>query len=154
MDADGAADTVEGAAPVSYASVAGPCLGTWTLNRTEMFDCSESGGLSADASTTADLMLTTVTFRVGPGRTDAGKVDLLFDAGEDCALAMLVDTSVATLVLEPQSCAWGGQLVYWDFRSVQVSSWMELSRITEMYTDSTGCRYEVEGSLTRPDGGV
>lgn len=154
MAPEGAADTGDGGAPVSDAGVAGPFLGTWTLNGMETYDCSDSGGFVADASSTADLMPTTVTFRTGPGLTDTGEVDLLFDAGEECALAMIVDAGVATLVFEPQSCALGGQLVDWDFTSVQVSSSMGLFRITEMYTDSTGCRYEVEGRLTRPDGGV
>jgi hypothetical protein len=151
--ADGAADagdSGDGGPFAPDASGAGSFLGGWTLTGMETFDCPDAAGLSGDAS--ANPPSETVTFRAGPGPTDAGDVDLLFDAGEGCSLAMVVDAGVASLVFEPQTCALGGNPgIEWTFTSVRVSPSMGSLRIVEMFTDRSGCMYEIQGQLTRPD---
>jgi len=153
--ADGAADagdSGDGGPLASDASGAGSFLGAWTLTGKETFDCPDAAGLSDDAS--ANLPPETVTFRAGPGPTDAGEVDLLFDAGEGCSLAMVVDAGVASLVFEPQTCVLAGNTgIDWTFTSVRVSPSMGSLGIVETFTDRLGCTYAIQGGLTRAEGG-
>ena len=148
---DGSADAgdADGGVLGSEAGAAAPLLGTWTLKGTETYSCPDASGLSADGSVIADPVSESVTFRAGPESTDAGQVDLLFDAGQGCALGMVVEAGVASLVSEPQTCALGGDATYWDFTSVVVSPFMGSFEITEVFTDRTGCTYGIEGPLTR-----
>jgi len=151
-DAADAGDSGDGGPLASDASGAGSFLGTWTLMEMETFDCPDAAGLSGDAS--ANPPSETVTFRAGPGPTDASEVDLFFDAGEGCSLAMVVDAGVAGLVFEPQTCALGGNTgIDWTFTSVRVSPSMGLLGIVETFTDRLGCMYEIQGGLTRAEGG-
>jgi hypothetical protein len=143
-DADGGSAT-EGGSTVD-ASIVGQLLGAWTLVGTERYACSGAAGLSPDASATTDAVTATVTFRAGP--TDAGPVDMWFDAGIDCALALSVDGSSATLV-SPQPCALQGPSVNREFTSVHVVTSTGSLRLTEEFTDRIGCQYEVQGELTR-----
>ena len=149
--AEGAADAGDGSTLAGDGGLAGALLGTWTLTGTQTFVCPEAGALSADAS--AGAVTERVTFSTGAGTTDAGQVGLLYDAGEECALVLVVDSSVATLVYEPQKCDLDDKGIDWTFTSVQVSASMGSLGITETYTDHAGCRYEIQGMLTRPDGG-
>jgi hypothetical protein len=71
-----------------------------------------------------------------------------FDAGIDCALALSVDGSSATLV-SPQPCALQGPSVNREFTSVHVVTSTASLRLTEEFTDRIGCQYEVQGELTR-----
>gem|GEM_PF-1853787 len=146
--ADGAADAGDGSTLAGDGGLAGALLGTWTLTGTQTFECPDASALSADAS--AGAVSERVTFSTGAGTTDAGQVGLLYDAGEECALVLVVDSSVATLVYEPQKCDLDDKGIDWTFTSVQVSASLG---ITEMYTDYAGCRYEIQGFLTRPEGG-
>jgi hypothetical protein len=67
---------------------------------------------------------------------------------------MVVDAGVASLVFEPQTCAVGGNTgIDWTFTSVQVSPSMGSLKIVETFSDRSGCTYEIQGVLTRPDGG-
>jgi hypothetical protein len=153
--ADGAADagdSGDGGPLASDASGAGSFLGAWTLTGKETFDCPDAAGLSDDAS--ANPSSETVTFSAGPGPTDAGEVDLLFDAGEGCSLAMVVDAGVASLVFEPQTCVLAGNTgIDWTFTSVRVSPSMGSLGIVETFTDRLGCTYAIQGGLTRAEGG-
>jgi len=117
-------------------------VGAWTLTGTQSFVCSTE-------SAQADPIAATVTFSRGPGATDAGEVDLLFDAGVGCSLAMFVSGGVARLVSAPQTCAPGGQPIDRDFTSVEVQPSGASLDLTETFTDPTGCQYEVHGTLTR-----
>jgi len=83
---------------IAAESASGPFIGTWTLTGTESFVCSTE-------SAQADPVAATVTFSRGPGATDADEVNLLFDAGLGCSLAMFVSGGVARLVSAPQTCA-------------------------------------------------
>jgi len=117
-------------------------VGTWTLTGTETFVCSTE-------SAQANPIGVTVTFRLGPGATEAGDADLLFDAGLGCSLAMFVSDGVARLVSAPQTCAPTGQPLDREFTSVELQPSGASLAITETFTDRTGCEYEVQGSLTR-----
>jgi hypothetical protein len=151
LAADGDADAGDGSAFAGDAGLAGALLGTWTLTGTETFECVEAGALSADAS--AGAVSERVTFSTGVAATDAGQVGLLYDAGEECALALVVDSGVATLVYEPQKCELDDKGIDWTFTSVRVAASVGSLGITEMYTDHAGCRHEIQGTLTRPEGG-
>ena len=150
---DGAADAADGAPAASDAGLGGSFLGAWTLVGTETFSCPDDAGLFSDASANLDPVSETVAFSAGPGPTDAGQVDLLFDAGEECALEMSVEAGVAMLVDPPQTCALDRKSTYWVFTSVTVSTSMGSVGITETFTDETGCQYVIRGDLTRSDGG-
>ena len=128
------------------ASVVDLLLGTLTLVGTERSACAAAAGLSPDASATPEALTATVTFREGV--TDAGAVDVWFDAGMDCALALSVDGDSATLV-SPQSCALQGPSVDRQFTSVHVVSSNASLHLTEEFTDRTGCQYQIQGELTR-----
>ena len=132
------------APPDATAVESGPdaFVGAWTLTGTQSFVCSTE-------SAQADPIAATVTFSRGPGATDAGEVDLLFDAGVGCSLAMFVSGGVARLVSAPQTCAPGGQPIDRDFTSVEVKPSGASLDLTETFTDPTGCQYEVHGILTR-----
>jgi hypothetical protein len=150
---DGAADAGDGAPVASDAGPGGPFLGTWTLVGTETFSCPNDAGLFSDASANVDPVSETVTFSAGLGSTDAGQVDLLFDAGEECALEVSVEAGVAMLVDPPQTCALDRKSTYWVFTSVTVSTSMGSVGIMETFTDDAGCRYLIQADLTRSDGG-
>jgi len=149
--AEGAADAGDGNTLAGDGGLAGALLGTWTLTGTQTFVCPEAGALSADAS--GGAVTERVTFSAGPGATDGGQVAISYDAGEECALALVVESGAATLVYEPQKCDLDDKGIDWTFTSVQVSASMGSLAITEMYTDYAGCRYEIQGMLTRPEGG-
>ena len=150
---DGAAGAADGAPAASDAGLGGPFLGTWTLVGTESFSCPDDAGVFSDASANLDPVSETVAFSAGPGPTDAGQVDLLFDAGEECALEVSVEAGVAMLVDPPQTCALDRKSTYWVFTSVNVSTSIGTVGITETFTDDTGCQYLIQGDLTRSDGG-
>ena len=147
------ADAGDGAPVASDAGLGGPFLGTWTLVGRETFACPNDAGVLSDASANLDPVSETVAFSPGLGPTDAGHVDLLFDAGEECALEMSVEAGVAMLVESPQTCALDRKATYWVFMSVTVSTVMGTVGITETFADETGCQYVIRGDLTRSDGG-
>jgi hypothetical protein len=150
---DGAADAADGAPIASDAGLGGSLLGAWTLVGKGTFSCPDDAGGFSDASANLDPVSETVTFSAGPGPTDAGEVDLLFDAGEACALEMSAEAGVAMLVDPPQRCALDRKSTYWVFTSVNVSTSIGTVGITETFTDDTGCQYLIQGDLTRSDGG-
>jgi hypothetical protein len=123
-------------------SASEPFLGTWTLNGTETFVCSTE---SAQATPIA----ATVTFGRGAEATDLGEVDLFFNAGLGCSLAMFVTDGVARLVSAPQTCVPAGRPVNREFTSVEVQPSGTSLDLTETFTDPAGCQYEVRGILTR-----
>jgi len=145
---DAAVDEPDDAANAAVAdsnaaeSASDPFIGTWTLTGMESFVCSTE-------SAQADPVAVSVTFSRGPGATDAGEVNLLFDAGLGCSLAMFVSGGVARLVSAPQTCAPAGQPVVRDFTSVEVQPLGASFELTETFTDPTGCQYEVQGTLAR-----
>jgi hypothetical protein len=67
----------------------------------------------------------------------------------------LIDTLSTgySLAYEPQTCDLDDKGIDWTFTSVQVSASMGTLGITEMHTDHAGCRYQIQGNLTRPEGG-
>lgn len=77
------------------ADAALPFLGTWSLVGTEQYVC---------AAETSEIIpeSATMTFRPGPGATDAGQVDLLFDGGLGCSIAMSVTNGAAALTSAPR----------------------------------------------------
>jgi len=119
-----------------------PFVGTWTLSGTETFVC-------ATESAQAAPIAAAVTFSRGPEATDVGEVDLLFNAGIGCSLAMFVSGGVARLVSAPQTCARAGQPVDREFTAVQAQPSGASLDLTETFSDPTGCQYEVRGTLTR-----
>jgi len=123
-------------------SASEPFVGTWTLSGTETFVCSTE---SAQAAPIAAA----VTFSRGSEATDAGEVDLLFNAGLGCSLAMFVSGGVARLVSAPQTCAPAAQPVDREFTAVQAQPSGASLTLTETFTDATGCQYQVQGILTR-----
>ncbi len=140
---EGGTDATD-AGPPPDASPATPFLGSWTLTGTETFLCSTD---APDAPETADPGSITVTFSAGPGPTDAGQVDLVFDDGAQCALTLFVDRGVARLVSAPQTCNLDGRNVYRQFTSVQVTSATGPLPIREIFTDRTACQYQIDGVL-------
>ena len=145
---DAAVDEPDDAADVSITDTSAaesawePFIGTWTQTGTESFVCPTE-------SAQADAVAATVTFSWGPGATDAGTVNLLFDAGLGCSLAMFVSGDVARLVSAPQTCAPAGQPIIREFTSVEVQPFGASFDLAETFTDPTGCQYEERGTLTR-----
>ena len=126
----------------------GSFLGTWTLAGKETSPCPGTG-LSPDASVNARPVIAVVTFRAAPGPTNAGSGDLTLDAGDGCTLEMVVDAGVVRLASSPETCTLGGPSIDRTFTSVQVDSSLGSLRITEDFTDPTGCTYLIQGVLTR-----
>ena len=145
---DAAVDEPDDAANAAFAdsnaaeSASDPFIGTWTLTGMESFVCSTE-------SAQADPVAVSVTFSRGPGATDAGEVNLLFDAGLGCSLAMFVSGGVARLVSAPQTCAPAGQPVDREFTAVQAQPSGASLDLTETFTDAPGYQYQVQGTLTR-----
>ncbi|HXX66156.1 MAG TPA: hypothetical protein VEK07_03190 [Polyangiaceae bacterium] len=120
-----------------------PLLGTWTLVGTEQYIC------STDASDSLPVA-GTMTLWPGPGATEAGTVDLLFDGGLGCSLAMSVTGGVATLTWAPQACGVPGKPIDRVYTSVEIAKpslfpgWL---RIEETFTDPSGCAFLVQGYM-------
>lgn len=120
-----------------------PFLGTWTLVGTERYVC-------AGAPSAPMVEGGTMTFRAGPGPTDAGEIDLLFDGGLGCALPLSVSDGIATLTAAPRTCGAQGKPIDRVFLSVQVTpsdqygGWLQ---IQETFTDQSGCAYLLQGYL-------
>jgi hypothetical protein len=137
---DGAgADAAAITADVIDANTAAPFLGVWTLTGTETSVCPNEPSV---AGPTAGYM----TFSPGPGPTDGGEVDLLFDAGADCSLALFVSAGVARLAFAPQPCTADADVRV--FASVQVTLAAASLQISETFSDSMGCEHELQGILT------
>ncbi len=146
--AEGAGDDTNDAPEADLTDATGaesasePFVGTWTLSGTETFVCSTE---SAQAAPIAAA----VTFSRGSEASDAGEVDLLFNAGLGCSLAMFVSGGVARLVSAPQTCAPAGQPVDREFTAVQAQPSGASLDLTETFTDAPGYQYQVQGTLTR-----
>lgn len=128
-------------AQLSDANGAAPFVGVWTLSGTETSECPAvgSGPISEN-----------VSFSPGPGATESGEVDLLFDAGADCSLEMFVSGGIARLVSAPQPCEPNEEAGSRMFTSVQVGPVVGGSlQITETFWDETGCVHEVQDMLTQ-----
>ncbi|MGD0679010.1 MAG: hypothetical protein ABSC94_26695 [Polyangiaceae bacterium] len=128
-------------ADIANANAAAPFVGTWTFVGTETTVCPGSSSMTNPAGAT-------MTLTAGPGASDGGEIDLFFDAGADCALAMVVSGGVAELVFAPQSCSDEGAS-FRVFTSVQVGPITESAEITETFSDATGCEHQLEGELSR-----
>lgn len=135
--------SADAATPPEAGSAATPFLGTWTLVGNEQYIC---------AAVTSDMIpeSATMTVRPGPGPTDAGEIDLLFDPGLGCSLPMSITGAVATLASAPQTCGASGKPIDRVFTSIEVTAstqfagWLTLE---ETFTDQSGCSYLVEGYL-------
>jgi hypothetical protein len=137
---DGAgADAATITADLIDANAAGPFLGVWTLSGTETTMC-------PNEPSTVDPTAGYMTFSPGPGPIDGGEVDLLFDAGADCSLAMFVSGGVARLAFAPQPCTADADVQV--FASVQVTLAAASLQISETFSDSMGCEHELQGVLT------
>jgi hypothetical protein len=126
-------------ADVIDANAAAPFLGVWILTGTETTRCPNEPSM---VGPTAGYM----TFSPGPGPTDGGEVDLLFDAGADCSLALFVSADFARLVFTPQPCTPDAEVRV--FTSVQVTLASASLQISETFSDSMGCEHELQGVLT------
>jgi hypothetical protein len=133
----------DAATPPEAGSAATPFLGTWTLVGNEQY-------IRAAAASDIIPESATMTFRPGPGPTDAGEIDLLFDAGLGCSLPMSITGAVATLTSAPQTCGASGKPIDRVFTSIEVTAsthfagWLSLE---ETFTDQSGCSYLVQGYL-------
>jgi hypothetical protein len=120
-----------------------PFLGTWTLIGTEQYVC---------AAETSEFLpeSMTMTIRLGPGPTDAGEVDLLFDGGLGCSLQMAVAGGVARLLSAPQTCGEEGKPIDRVFTSIELAAAAQFPgwlRLEETFTDQSGCAFLVQGYL-------
>lgn len=119
-----------------------PFVGTWTLVGTEQYVC---------AAETSEFLpeSMTMTVRPGPGATDAGEVDLLFDGGLGCSLQMAVAGGVARLV-SAQTCGAAGKPIDRVFTSIELTAAVQFPgwlRLEETFTDQSGCVFLVQGYL-------
>ncbi len=146
--ADAGADADDVDAPERDGSGVTSFLGTWALAGMEMSPCPGLGA-TPDASVNARPVMASVTFRAAPRPTGAGSGNLMFEAGNGCTLEMVVDAGVVRLASSPETCTLGGPSIDRTFTSVQVDSSLGSLRITEDFTDPTGCTYLIEGVLTR-----
>lgn len=135
-------DVAAQSAAISAAAVV-PFLGTWTLVGTEQYVCAAETSDSLPESAT-------MTLRSGPGATDSGVVDLLFDGGLGCTLAMSVTGGTARLVFAPQTCGVVGKPIDRVFSSVEITPSTQFAawlRLEETFTEPSGCAFFVQGYL-------
>lgn len=127
----------------SAGSGAAQFLGAWTLVGTEYYVC------ATDASDSLPLAVI-MTLRSGPGVTDGGAIDLLFDGGLGCSLAMSAEDGVATLTWAPQTCGVSGKPIDRVYTSVELAPTLHFPgwlRLEETFTDPSGCTFLVQGYM-------
>jgi hypothetical protein len=128
-------------ASAEAADAAAAFLGTWTLTGTVQSRC-------PGVANTYGPVSVPVTFSLGSGTSPLGSIDLLFDAGMGCSLAMFIDDGVARLVTAPQACNAGAALIR-SVTSVTVAPANNGFSFGETQTTVTGCQYYWAGTLTR-----